>query len=195
MCHWPFCHQKLIHILLICGSLSWGELSWSTFISHRPFRFDQMGQWEPLIWINGPMGAYHLVKTKRTMTDERATCVCSYLSVLPLKRSHLIMENLHLWGGSVAAAASAGIELASTDYSGNMILQNWKQWVNVIFRPCLISNCAITRLGNIQCGFHTVFSNYHFHPFIMKQGMNVVRISALSGLNEILVHIWRYDRT
>ena len=28
--------------------------------------------------------------------------------VLPLKRSHLIMENLHLWGGSVA-----GIELAS----------------------------------------------------------------------------------
>ena len=122
-------------------------------------------------------------------------CVCSYLSVLPLKRSHLIMENLHLWGGSVAAAASAGIELASTDYSGNMILQNWKQWVNVIFRPCLISNCAITRLRNIQCGFHTVFSNYHFNQFMMKQGMNVVRISALSGLNEILVHFWIYDRT
>ena len=46
---------------------------YSMFISHRPFRFDQMGQWDPLILSNGPMGASHLVKTKRTMTDERAT--------------------------------------------------------------------------------------------------------------------------
>ena len=47
-------------------------VSCSTFISHRSFRFDQMGQWEPLIWSNGPMGTSHLFKTNRTMTDERA---------------------------------------------------------------------------------------------------------------------------
>ena len=29
-----------------------------------------MGQWELLIWLYGPMGASHLVKTKRTLTDE-----------------------------------------------------------------------------------------------------------------------------
>ena len=40
------------------------------FISRRLFRFDQMGQSELLIWLYGPMGASHLVKTKQTLNDE-----------------------------------------------------------------------------------------------------------------------------
>ena len=32
-----------------------------------------MGQWDLLIWLYGPMGAPHLVKTKRTLTDELPT--------------------------------------------------------------------------------------------------------------------------
>ena len=34
-----------------------------------------MGQWELLIWLYGPMGASHLVKTKPTLTDELPSAI------------------------------------------------------------------------------------------------------------------------
>ena len=55
------------------GLWTTGNGSSSTFISHRPFRFDQMRSSHWSIWSNQRLPLAYLVKTKRTMTDEHAT--------------------------------------------------------------------------------------------------------------------------
>ena len=61
------------------------------FISQRSFRFYQMGQWELLILLYGPMGASHLVKTKRTLTDELPTG-----RIMPLMWSAALQSDMFL---------------------------------------------------------------------------------------------------
>ena len=70
---------------------------YSVFISHCPFCFDQMRSSYWLIWSNQRLLLAHLVKTKRTMTDERATDTVLTQSRNRIKRNLLGDPHDHYW--------------------------------------------------------------------------------------------------